>query len=152
MLSNLTLLSIFNPVQKLMMEVSSEEGGILAFWYDNWLFLGGMVFSLLVAVLVIKRNGWNVASLLPNGVMVTAVVASLPLTMLRLGFYSALLTKEALSYISIIGVVVALVAGLLYLWSYRTSGSKEASASGNTEPVISAQEMASGTEVRSARR
>ena len=152
MLSNLTLLSIFNPVQKLMMEVSSEEGGILAFWYDNWLFLGGMVFSLLVAVLVIKRNGWNVASLLPNGVMVTAVVAGLPLTMLRLGFHSALLTKEALSYISIVGVMVALVAGLLYLLSYRTSRSNEASASGNAEFVIFAQEMASETEVKSERR
>ena len=70
------------------MDTGYAEGSFLAFWYGSWIVLVGFVVALVLALMVAVRLEWKSGAVMPNSVlmlvMVLAVLAGLPLTMIRL--------------------------------------------------------------------
>ncbi len=89
--------------------------GILRFWYDTWLVLAGFAVALVLAVLVVASSRWSGPGLLLNTVMVLAVLAGLPMTMTRLAIDTGITDYDPVGFMSLIGSVIALVVGLVYL-------------------------------------
>jgi len=114
------------------MEINYAEGTVLAFWYDTWLVLVGFVVALALAIMVMTRGSWRGTGLAINSVMVLAVLAGLPLTMLRIGIDIAVTNYDAVGYISLVGAAVALVVGLPYLGA-QVFGQRVAPAEGVSE-------------------
>ena len=97
------------------MDVNYADGSLLALWYDTWLALLAYTVALLVGILTVASTRWHGPGLLLNVVMVLAVLAGLPITMLRVGINLAVSDYEALGYLNLVGTVVALAVGVTYL-------------------------------------
>ena len=91
------------------------EWSVLAFWYDSWLVLAGYAAALVLTILTLVSSKWNGPGLLLNIAMILAVLAGLPLTMVRVGLDLAVSNYDAIGYINILGSSVAVVVGLAYL-------------------------------------
>lgn len=91
------------------------EGSVLAFWYDSWLILAGYAAALALTILTVVSSKWNGPGLLLNIAMILAVLAGLPLTMVRVGLDLAVGNYDAIGYMNVLGSLVAVVAGLAYL-------------------------------------
>ena len=96
------------------MEVNFEWS-VLAFWYDSWLVLAGYAAALVLTILTVVSSKWNGPGLLLNIAMILAVLAGLPLTMVRVGFDLAVGNYDTIGYMNILGSLVAVMAGLAYL-------------------------------------
>ena len=72
------------------MDIDYADGSLLAFWYDSWIVLVGFGVALMLAVIVLARASWNQGGLVLKTVMVVAVLAVLPLTLIRVGLKLAL--------------------------------------------------------------
>ena len=94
--------------------------GVLAIWYDLWLVVVGFGASVVLTLAIIARTEWRGNGLVVAIVMVLAVLAGLPLIMMRFGVPPAISDPYPVGYLSIGGVIVAIVLGagrLLYLRS-----------------------------------
>ena len=92
----------------------------------------GSWWPLALAIMVMTRGSWRGTGLAINTVMVLAVLAGLPLTMLRIGIDIAVTNFDAVGYISLVGAAVALVVGLPYL-GRQVFGQRVAPADGVSE-------------------
>lgn len=97
------------------MDINYPDGSVLAVWYDAYLVLIGFFVALVLAVLVLARGSWRGTGLLINTIIVLAVLAGLPLTMLRVGIDIAISNHDIVGYISILGAIVALALSAPYL-------------------------------------
>ena len=101
------------------MDTGYAEGSFLAFWYGSWIVLVGFVVALVLALMVAVRLEWKSGAVMPNSVlmlvMVLAVLAGLPLTMIRLSIDLAVTNYDPVGYISILGTAVALVVGVTFM-------------------------------------
>ncbi len=97
--------------------------GLLQSWYDWWLCLVGFVAALLLTVTVVSRGNWQTSGLLLKTALVAAALAATPLALARIGLNIAG-NPDALGYLSLVGLIGALAAGLPYLFiSLRESQS-----------------------------
>ena len=105
------------------MEIAYERGTLLWYWFEYWIGIGGSLLALGVAFLVVIRSGWGLGGMLLKVWMLAAVVAALPLTLARLGVTVPLPRNLAppddltVGYLSLGGVVGALLVGLPYLFN-----------------------------------
>ena len=88
---------------------------LLQTWYDTWLVVAGFAAALVLAVLVVARSGWDTSGLFLKITMILSVLATVPLTMVRLGMNSTIEDDTTVGYLSVAGVAVAVVVGLVYL-------------------------------------
>ena len=94
------------------MRVDYADGSFLAFWYDSWLAVIGTGIALVLTVLVLANGDWKPSGLTIKTVLVLAVIAGIPLVMVRLGIRLAVDTHDPIGYISFVGTIVALAVGL----------------------------------------
>ena len=97
------------------MEITYEEGTLLWYWYEDWIVVGGFAVALVVAAWVTARSGWGAGGLLIKGLMAAAVLAALPLTLVRLAVDIDVSDDSTLGYLSLAGAIGSLVIGLPYL-------------------------------------
>ena len=97
------------------METNFEQGTLLWYWFEEWLVVVGFVVALLLAVLVVAKSGWAKGDRQINAIMLVAVLAALPLTLMRLGIDIGMLSDSTAGFTSLAGVVGSLVVGLPYL-------------------------------------
>ncbi|MCH7706061.1 MAG: FHA domain-containing protein [Chloroflexi bacterium] len=100
---------------------------LLQTWYDTWLVVAGFAAALVLAVLAAARSGWKTTDLLLKVVMVLSVLATVPLTMVRLGMNRTFEDDTTAGFLSVAGTAVAIVVGLTYLIAGR-SRTEEAAA------------------------
>lgn len=97
------------------MELNYTDGSLLSYWYDTWIVAVGFSVALVLAVLVVARANWKTDGLLLKLAVVVAAVAAWPLTGMRIGIgFSG--DKEVLGYLSLVGVIAAIVVGVPYLY------------------------------------
>ena len=97
------------------MEIDYEKGTLLWYWYEDWIVVGGFAVALVIAVWVTGRSGWGAGGLLMKGLMIAAVLAVLPLTLVRIGVDIDMSDDSTLGYLSLAGAIGSLVIGLPYL-------------------------------------
>ena len=107
--------------------------GFLAFWYNSWIVLLGFTGALGVTVLMMGRGGWGSGALLLKTLMVVALLAALPLTLMRLGMDLAMRDVVLVGWLSVLGVagslvVGSLIVGLPYIYARRSGSLGEAEA------------------------
>ena len=107
-----------------------EEGTLLWYWYANWIVVAGFAMALVLAVLVVAKSGWGTGELFLKIAMVVAVLAVLPLTLVRVGMNPTFEDDTTVGYLSLAGVVGSLVVGLSYLIATRARPVSEAEVSG----------------------
>ena len=98
--------------------------GLLAFWYDSWLVVIGLVAAVALTAMVVVREDWTGAGPAVVAVLGLSILACLPLSMLRMGMLLAIDDPSPLGYLCILGTLVSigLGAGRLYL---RTRAERE---------------------------
>ena len=116
------------------MDLNHENGSPLWYWSEYYLVVGGFTVSAMAAALVAVRSGWGLGGLLVKSVTAMAVLATLPLTLLRLGVdisvpdeisitvaqsTVALSGQEALGYLSWAGAGWSIAVGLAYLAVFK---------------------------------
>ena len=101
------------------MEIDYAEGTLLWYWYEDWIVIGGFAVALVMAVWVTGRNSWSVGGLLMKTLMAAAVLAAVPLTLVRLGVDIDVSDDSTLGYLSLAGAVGSLAMGLPYLVASR---------------------------------
>jgi hypothetical protein len=127
-------------------DIDYADGSLLAFWYDSWIVLVGFGVALLLAVIVLARASWNQGGLVLKTVMVVAVLAVLPLTLIRVGLKLAITNFEAPGYLSLAGTAVALVVGISYmLRDWRRL--RQPATDGGFEPTTPTQDLTQQTGV-----
>ena len=97
------------------MEIDYAKGTLLWYWYEDWVVVGGFAVVLVVMAWVTARSGWGAGGLLIKGLMISAVLAVLPLTLIRLGVDIEVSDDSTLGYLSLAGAISSLVIGLPYL-------------------------------------
>ncbi len=98
------------------MEIDYEKGTLLWYWYEDWIVVGGFAVALVMAVWVMGRSSWSVGGLLMKALMAAAVLAALPLTLVRL---EVAIDVSALGYLSLAGAASSLAMELTYLVAFR---------------------------------
>ena len=101
------------------MEITYEEDTLLWYWFEDWIVIGGFAVALVIAVWVTGRSSWSVGGLLMKTLMAAAVLAALPLTLVRLGVDIDVSDASTLGYLSLAGAVGSLAMGLPYLVAFR---------------------------------
>ena len=91
------------------------DGTFLAFWYDTWIVLVGFAAAVVLAILVVTARKWSGPSLVLTILVVLAVLAALPLALVRIGLNLAVSNYDALGAISVAGTAIALIAGAVFL-------------------------------------
>ncbi len=95
------------------------DGGFLAFWYNSWLVLIGFIAAAIMAILVVMARGWSGLDLVLTTLVVLGVLGALILTMVRIGLDIRVDDYNAVGFINVLGTVVALVAGGVFLFKRR---------------------------------
>ena len=90
------------------------EGTALYYWFENWLVVIGFAVSLALALWIASVTGWRIGGLLMKTLMAAAVLAALPLTLLRVGMDISVSDDLTVGYLSMGGVLGSLVLGPLY--------------------------------------
>ena len=113
------------------MELSYEQGTLLWYWFEYWLVAVGFVSTVLLMVLVVVRSDWSVRDALPTVLMLVAVLAVLPLALMRLGVEITVVSDYTVGYLSLFGAVGSMIVGIPRLmgmgsltdreWKGRTS-------------------------------
>ena len=128
------------------MEVTFN-GGLPEFWYDTWLVLAGFGASLLLGILAIASSRWQGPGLLLNIVMILAVLAGLPLTMVRLGIDVAVTNYDPIGYMSFFGTFIAVAVGLAYLRMRPFDASQPAADAMFSEPAQQTEGVSTLTDI-----
>lgn len=113
------------------MELDYAQGTLLWYWFEYWLVAFGLVSTVLLTILVVARSDWDTRNLLPIVLMFVAVLAILPLALMRLGVEITVVSDYTVGYISLFGVVGSIIGGIPRLmgigsvtdneWKDRTS-------------------------------
>ncbi|MCZ6789846.1 MAG: hypothetical protein O7D33_07940 [Chloroflexi bacterium] len=113
------------------MELSYEQGTLLWYWFEYWLVAVGFVSTVLLMVLVVVRSDRSVRDALPTVLMLVAVLAVLPLALMRLGVEITVVSDYTVGYLSLFGAVGSMIVGIPRLmgmgsltdreWKGRTS-------------------------------
>ncbi len=93
---------------------------LLQTWFDTWLVVAGFAAALVLAVLAAAKSGWGTTDLLLKVVMILSVLATVPLTMVRLGMNRTFEDDTTVGFLSVAGTAVAIVVGLTYLIAVRS--------------------------------
>ena len=126
------------------------SGGLPEFWFDTWLVLAGFAASLLLGILTVASSKWQGPGLLVNIVMILAVLAGLPLTMVRVGIDLAVTNYDPIGYISILGTVVAVAVGLFYLRTRPFDARQPSAAAAVSEPAVQTEGTSTLTDIQAA--
>ena len=85
--------------------------GFLAFWFNSWLALIGLVVSIVLTLLVVSRENWRGPGPIVVAIMALTIFACLPLALSRMGMILEVGDPESLGYVNVAGTIAAIVLG-----------------------------------------
>ena len=107
------------------MELNYEQGTLLWYWFEYWLVAFGFVFTVLLTVLVVVKSDRDVRNVPPIVLMSVAVLAVLPLALMRLGVEITVASDYTVGYLSLFGVVGSMIVSIPRLLGMGSVTDKE---------------------------
>ena len=97
------------------------SGDFARLWMNYFLTIPGSALAIVFGIIVLVKTNKNPGNYILKGIAVTAVMATLPLTLRQVGLNIAISDMYAVTYASIIGTIVALITGFPYLFINKNS-------------------------------
>lgn len=91
-------------------------GDVARFWMQYYFTIPATALALVLGLVVLDKSGKTTIGLVLKGISITSVIATLPLTFEQVGLNIAISDMYAVSYASIIGTGVSLMAGFPFLF------------------------------------
>ena len=91
-------------------------GEIARFWLENSISIPGCGLALFFGFLILAKAGKGTNGLILKGVVSTAAIATIPLTVQQVGLSMAIHDMYAVTYCSILGTIVAIMVGFPFLF------------------------------------